>query len=67
MADDTTEPVGATLLYDSVPAMEEQETRLKATAFFRAIQAGAARQTLPLAQIGPALLQRLRFSPSSRT
>src|SRR5262249_44615598 len=28
-------PVGATLLYDSVPAMEEQETRLKATGFFR--------------------------------
>ena len=32
-----------------------------------AIQAGAARQILPLAQIGPALLQRLRFSPSSRS
>ncbi|MBC7924373.1 MAG: anthranilate synthase component I [Bryobacteraceae bacterium] len=31
-------PVGATLLYDSVPAMEEQETRLKATGFFRALQ-----------------------------
>ncbi len=30
-------PVGATLLYDSVPEMEEQETRMKATAFFRAI------------------------------
>src|SRR5207237_185961 len=28
-------PAGATLLYDSVPAMEEQETRLKATGFFR--------------------------------
>jgi anthranilate synthase len=28
-------PVGATLLYDSVPAMEERETRLKATGFFR--------------------------------
>ncbi|MEO7650357.1 MAG: anthranilate synthase component I [Bryobacteraceae bacterium] len=28
-------PVGATLLYDSVPVMEEQETRLKATGFFR--------------------------------
>jgi len=27
-------PVGATLLYDSVPAMEERETRLKATRFF---------------------------------
>lgn len=31
-------PVGATLLYDSVPAMEEQETRLKATGFFRALR-----------------------------
>jgi anthranilate synthase len=30
-------PVGATLLYDSVPAMEERETRLKATGFFRAL------------------------------
>ncbi len=28
-------PAGATLLYDSVPAMEEAETRLKATGFFR--------------------------------
>ena len=30
-------PVGATLLYDSVPAMEELETRLKATGFFRTL------------------------------
>ena len=29
---------GATLLYDSVPAMEEHETRLKATGFFRALR-----------------------------
>jgi len=28
---------GATLLYDSVPEMEEQETRLKATGFFRCL------------------------------
>ncbi len=28
-------PVGATLLYDSVPLLEERETRLKATGFFR--------------------------------
>ncbi len=28
-------PVGATLLYDSVPELEERETRLKATGFFR--------------------------------
>jgi anthranilate synthase len=32
-----TYPVGATLLYDSVPAMEERETRLKATGFFRTL------------------------------
>src|SRR5262249_7244827 len=32
-------PVGATLLYDSVPSMEERETRLKATGFFRTIGA----------------------------
>jgi anthranilate synthase len=29
---------GATLLYDSVPAAEEAETRLKATGFFRALR-----------------------------
>ena len=34
-------PVGATLLYDSVPAMEERETRLKATGFFRTLGVGA--------------------------
>ncbi len=32
-------PVGATILYDSIPAMEEAETRIKATAFFRALNA----------------------------
>ncbi len=30
---------GATLLYDSIPVMEEAETRLKATGFFRALNA----------------------------
>jgi len=35
-------PVGATLLYDSVPALEEKETRLKATGFFRTLGAIAA-------------------------
>jgi anthranilate synthase len=33
-------PVGATLLYDSIPALEEQETRLKATGFFRTLGTG---------------------------
>ena len=36
-------PVGATLLYDSVPAMEELETRLKATGFFRTLGAAPKR------------------------
>jgi anthranilate synthase len=35
-------PVGATLLYDSVPEMEEKETRMKATGFFRTLGAGTA-------------------------
>jgi anthranilate synthase len=30
---------GATILYDSIPEMEEAETRLKATGFFRALNA----------------------------
>ncbi|MBZ5611604.1 MAG: anthranilate synthase component I [Acidobacteriia bacterium] len=34
--------VGATLLYDSVPALEEEETRMKATGFFRALRPPAA-------------------------
>jgi anthranilate synthase len=38
-------PVGATLLYDSIPAMEERETRLKATGFFRTL---GARQAEPV-------------------
>jgi anthranilate synthase len=33
---------GATLLYDSIPEDEEQETRLKATNFFRALRPSAA-------------------------
>lgn len=33
-------PAGATLLYDSVPELEERETHLKATGFFRALKAG---------------------------
>jgi anthranilate synthase len=45
-------PVGATLLYDSVPAMEERETRLKATGFFRTLGAGgAAAEATPAAAV----------------
>ena len=41
---------GATLLYDSVPALEEQETRLKATGFFRALRESAAAGIAPPAE-----------------
>jgi anthranilate synthase len=45
--------VGATLLYDSTAALEEQETRLKATGFFRAIQ-----ETKPEISTAPAAAPR---------
>lgn len=44
-------PVGATLLYDSIPAMEERETRLKATGFFRTLGAGTAAPVEPPAEM----------------
>ena len=43
-------PAGATLLYDSDPASEERETRLKATGFFRLLGAPvveAAKESIP--------------------
>jgi anthranilate synthase len=43
--------VGATLLYDSIPANEEEETRLKATGFFRALNAAAAAPPLYMPRI----------------
>jgi anthranilate synthase len=43
-------PVGATLLYDSIPENEELETRMKATGFFGAIR--AAQQAAPLTSAG---------------
>jgi anthranilate synthase len=39
-------PVGATLLYDSIPEAEEQETRMKATGFFRALNARGAEEAV---------------------
>jgi anthranilate synthase len=36
-------PAGATLLYDSEPAAEEAETRIKATGFFRIMEHGKAK------------------------
>lgn len=41
-------PVGATILYDSIPANEERETRLKATGFFRALEPPAAPPAAPV-------------------
>jgi anthranilate synthase len=46
-------PVGATLLYDSIPAMEEQETRMKATGFFRAMQPATMPAAAPGAEAIP--------------
>jgi anthranilate synthase len=42
-----TYPAGATLLYDSDPASEELETRLKATGFFRLLGPPAQTETAP--------------------
>jgi anthranilate synthase len=43
---------GATLLYDSVPENGRQETRLKATGFFRALR-GAKKAGAPVEQAAP--------------
>jgi anthranilate synthase len=40
-------PAGATLLYDSNPAAEELETRLKATGFFRSLRIAKQAETEP--------------------
>jgi anthranilate synthase len=40
-------PAGATLLYDSVPADEEAETRLKATGFFRILDTARKPEQAP--------------------
>jgi len=50
-------PAGATLLYDSDPAAEEAETRLKATGFFRLLgPAPASVEEEPVESGGPKLL-----------
>lgn len=53
--------VGATLLYDSVPELEELETRLKASAFLELIQSGskkniAKKEVLPRTGLGKKVL-----------
>ena len=47
-------PVGATLLYDSIPESEELETRMKATGFFGAIRAAQAPSKAAQVVAGPA-------------
>ena len=53
-------PVGATLLYDSVPSLEEEETRMKATGFFRClsprVSTAATESTSPMPGQGIRLL-----------
>jgi anthranilate synthase len=49
-----TYPAGATLLYDSDPASEEAETRLKATGFFRLLGTKAAKAEPAPATAAPA-------------
>ncbi len=48
-----TYPAGATLLYDSDPASEERETRLKATGFFRLLGAKAEAPEAGLSHADP--------------
>jgi len=53
---------GATLLYDSDPAEEERETRLKAMAALEAIEVGAVRRAVPSAITGtPGVGKRILF------
>ncbi len=50
-------PAGATILYDSDPAAEEQETRLKATGFFRLLGPPPVPAAVtPVPETGPKLL-----------
>lgn len=48
---------GATILYDSVPEAEEEETRIKATGFFRALELGRPKppEAPVLANVGEGL------------
>jgi len=54
-----TYPAGATILYDSVPASEERETRIKATGFFRLLGPPAESVAPETAQAGPMRLKLL--------
>jgi anthranilate synthase len=52
-------PAGATLLYDSVPADEEAETRLKATGFFRILDTSLKVEQAPAVRERPAAGMKL--------
>jgi anthranilate synthase len=52
-------PAGATLLYDSVPADEEAETRLKATGFFRILDTSRKVEPAPAVRERPAAGMKL--------
>ena len=52
-------PAGATLLYDSDPAAEEQETQLKATGFFRLLGTPAAKSAVQAVTQEPVRLKLL--------
>ncbi|MBN1436531.1 MAG: anthranilate synthase component I [Sedimentisphaerales bacterium] len=53
---------GATLLYDSTPDEEEQETRVKASAFLNAVTADAVKPApTPTARVGKATKARILF------
>ena len=54
-----TYPAGATLLYDSDPAEEEKETRLKATGFFRLLGTPEAKPTVEIVAQEPVRLKLL--------
>jgi anthranilate synthase len=54
-----TYPAGATLLYDSTPADEEAETRLKATGFFRLLGSPQANQAAAVEEPEPLRMKLL--------
>ncbi len=54
-------PVGATLLYDSIPENEELETRLKATGFFRALKSAPAKQAATVETARPKIGEGIKL------
>jgi anthranilate synthase len=54
-------PAGATLLYDSVPEMEDRECHLKATGFFRTVGANGSTAAHPAAHVEEGVGQGTRL------